>query len=272
MVRKIFAMASEGITISGIVRYLNDNHVPTCVEYKQMKNSRYQHPGGGVKKLWGTQSVHSILSDEIYIGKVVWNRSEKSITTGKKMLWHDRSEWVVVDGQHVPLMSEELFALANERAKPKKRDSSGVDMGGYKREGLFVCGYCGRSKIKKNHRYCCRYRTCGSDTDCRKAVEDMETLEGSVMEYVRKMAEVMLGNSSRKEAESEREMLSKRLASLRKEKERLSAEKIFLYDKHRSGKMTREQFKAEAEGIAVRIEKIGREREDAEAKIESLKG
>ncbi len=145
-------------------------------------------------------------------------------------------------------------------------------MGGYKREVLFVCGYCGRSMVKKNHRYCCRYRTCGSDTDCRKAVEDMETLEGSVMEYVRKMAEVMLGNSRRKETESEWEMLGKKLASLRKEKERLSAEKMFLYDRYRSGKMTREQFKAEAEGIAVRIEEIGRESEDAEAKIESLKG
>ena len=41
------------ISISGIVRYLNDNGVLTCVEYKQRKNSRYQHPGGGVKKLWG---------------------------------------------------------------------------------------------------------------------------------------------------------------------------------------------------------------------------
>ena len=74
VVRKIFTMAAEGITISGIVRYLNDNGVLTCVEYKQRKNSRYQHPGGGVKKLWGTQSVRSILSDETYIGKVVWNR------------------------------------------------------------------------------------------------------------------------------------------------------------------------------------------------------
>ncbi|SOY28410.1 Recombinase [Acetatifactor muris] len=235
VVRKIFTMAAEGVTISGIVRYLNDNGVLTCVEYKQRKNSRYQHPGGGVKKLWGTQSVRSILSDETYIGKVVWNRSEKSITTGKRMLWHDRSEWVVVDGQHEPMVSEELFALANERAKPKKRDRSGVDMSGFKREVLFVCGYCGRSMVKKNHKYCCRYRTCGTDTECRRAVEDMEKLEGSVMEYVRKTAEVMLGNSGRKDVGAERETLGKKVDALRKEKERLSAEKMFLYDKYRSG-------------------------------------
>jgi len=96
------------------------------------------------------------------------------------MLWHDRSEWVVVDGQHEPLVSEELFALANERAKPKKRDRSGVDMSGFKREVLFVCGYCGRSMVKKNHKYCCRYRTCGTDTECRRAVEDMEKLDAAI--------------------------------------------------------------------------------------------
>ena len=96
------------------------------------------------------------------------------------MLWHDRSEWVVVDGQHETLVSEELFALANERAKPKKRDRSGVDMSGFKREVLFVCGYCGRSMVKKNHKYCCRYRTCGTDTECRRAVEDMEKLDAAI--------------------------------------------------------------------------------------------
>ena len=188
------------------------------------------------------------------------------------MLWHDRSEWVVVDGQHEPLVSEELFALANERAKPKKRDRSGVDMSGFKREVLFVCGYCGRSMVKKNHKYCCRYRTCGSDTECRRAVEDMETLEGSVMEYVRKTAEVMLGNSGRKDAESEREALGEKLDSLRKEKERLSAEKMFLYDKYRSGGMTREQFKAMTREMAVRIEEIGKGMGEAEEGIERLKG
>ena len=90
-----------------------------------------------------------------------------------------------------------------------------------------------------------------------KDVEDMETLEGSVMEYVRKTAEVMLGNSRRKDVESERETLGKKLDALRKEKERLSAEKMFLYDKYRSGGMTREQFKARTGAMAVRIEEIG---------------
>ena len=33
--------------------------------------------------------------------------------------------------------------------------------------------------VKKNHKYCCRYRTCGTDTECRRAVEDMEKLKGS---------------------------------------------------------------------------------------------
>lgn len=202
----------------------------------------------------------------------MWNRSEKSITTGKKMLWHDRSEWVVVDGQHEPLVSEELFALANERTKPKKRDRSGVDMSGFKREVLFVCGYCGRSMVKKNHKYCCRYRTCGTDTECRRAAEDMEKLEGSVMEYVRKTAEVMLGNSGRKDVGAERETLGKKLDALRKEKERLSAEKMFLYDKYRSGGMTREQFVARTGNMGVRVEEIGKEMGEVEDGIERLKG
>ena len=100
----------------------------------------------------------------------------------------------------------------------------------------------------------------------------METLEGSVMEYVRKTAEVMLGNSGRKDVKSEREALGEKLDSLRKEKERLSAEKMFLYDKYRSGGMTREQFKAMTREMAVRIEEIGKGMGEAEEGIERLKG
>ncbi len=128
------------------------------------------------------------------------------------------------------------------------------------------------SMVKKNHKYCCRYRTCGTDTECRRAVEDMEKLEGSVMEYVRKTAEVMLGNSRRKDVEAEREALGRKLESLRREKERISAEKMFLYDKYRSGGMSREQFVARTGSMGVRVEEIGKEMGETEDGIERLKG
>ena len=60
--------------------------------------------------------------------------------------------------------------------------------------------------------------------------------------------------------------------ALRKEKERLSAEKMFLYDKYRSGGMTREQFKARTGSMGVRVEEIGKEMGEAEDGIERLKG
>ena len=100
----------------------------------------------------------------------------------------------------------------------------------------------------------------------------MEKLEGSVMEYVRKTAEVMLGNSRRKDVEAEWEALGRKLESLRREKERISAEKMFLYDKYRSGGMTREQFKARTGSMGVRVEEIGKEMGEAEDGIERLKG
>ncbi len=50
---------------------------------------------------------------------------------------------------------------------------------------------------------------------------NMEKLEGSVMEYVRKMVEVMLGNSGRKDVEAEQETLGKKLNALRKGIERI---------------------------------------------------
>ena len=70
---------------------------------------------------------------------------------------------------------------------------------------------------------------------------------------------LLFDNSRRKDVESERETLGEKLHSLRKEKERLSAEKMFLYDRYRSGGMTREQFKARTGSMGVRVEEIGKE-------------
>ena len=51
-------------------------------------------------------------------------------------------------------------------------------------------------------------------------------------------------------------------------KARILAEKLFLYDKYRSGGMTREQFVARTGSIGVRVEEIGK----VEDRIERMEG
>ena len=134
-------MAAEGKSKSEITRYLNENHVMTPTEHirKNGVNKKSFHEKG--IKLWSSSSIGDILKNEIYLGKTIWNKSRSAHVGAKRQIKNDRSEWQVVEGTHEPIVSQELFDKANEKAFthiPKKRVKS------KKPSPLLFCPYCDR--------------------------------------------------------------------------------------------------------------------------------
>ena len=67
-VKKIFEMAYEGIGISDIVSYLNDNNILSPSMYKNTKPSSKQKTN-----VWTVSSVNKILKNRMYTGDMVQN-------------------------------------------------------------------------------------------------------------------------------------------------------------------------------------------------------
>ncbi len=64
-------------------------------------------------------SVVAILRNQVYIGKIVWNKKKtypKGFRGNEKYVtvYHDPSEWQVYDGIHPPIIDEETFRRAGE--------------------------------------------------------------------------------------------------------------------------------------------------------------
>lgn len=92
---------------------------------------------------WELRSVKYVLSNPFYIGKVRWNRQHHESHTIK-----DSSEWIIADGRHEPIISEEQWNMAQEimskralRVKPKMRPMSTKHW----LSGLIKCDSCGSS-------------------------------------------------------------------------------------------------------------------------------
>jgi site-specific DNA recombinase len=116
---------------------------------------------------WLQSAVRAILTNEVYIGRVIWNRSRwvKDPDTGTRhRRERPRSEWIVKECE--PVVSQDVW----DRAQARFRSSPG--RGGvpsYLLSGLLVCGVCGGKLIVSggsSRRYVCGTRHQGGDAAC----------------------------------------------------------------------------------------------------------
>lgn len=103
--------------------------------------------------LWSTPTIKSILHNEHYIGKVVWNRRKtiKTVIDGKIEATRPRSnDYNLCDGKHPAIIDEELFKRAQEKYGKNHRTKSGVKLRN-PLAGLVYC-QCGRAMTYRTYK------------------------------------------------------------------------------------------------------------------------
>ena len=105
IVRRIFAMALDGVSCRQIAATLNEEGVPTPATYCGWNMGR-KGPYAG---LWSSERISDMLQNETYIGNMVQGRQVKISYKSKKCLHQDRNNWVVVEDTHEPLIDAESF-------------------------------------------------------------------------------------------------------------------------------------------------------------------
>ncbi|MBQ7083399.1 MAG: recombinase family protein [Oscillospiraceae bacterium] len=137
VVRRIFAMALDGISCRKIATILNEEGVPTPATYCGWNMGR-KGPYAG---LWSSERISDMLQNETYLGNMVQGRTVKISYKSKKCLKQDRENWVVVEGTHEPLVDSETFRkvrmLVNSRKHTRSRTYD------FLLKGLIFCHECG---------------------------------------------------------------------------------------------------------------------------------
>lgn len=127
MVRSIFNMyAIEQRSMLYIAGYLN----------MQGYRTRRGHK-------WENRNIAYIIQNPFYIGKIRWNNTERR-SHCKEIV----GETIIVQGQHEPLISEELWNAANERynavSAKYQTPHQGIHIAHWL-SGMLKCPYCGGS-------------------------------------------------------------------------------------------------------------------------------
>ncbi len=144
---------------------------PTPSEYYKMKHLEqgrvYKHK---VQDKWTKDMVGNILKNEVYTGTLVTHK-KKSINIRGKIVKLPREEHFVFENHHEPIISKEMFELAQElRDKKYKQNTSGANKKhNYYFSGMCVCNECGsgmsgviiKRKVREKGYDCSKYRQYG---------------------------------------------------------------------------------------------------------------
>lgn len=107
IVRKIFELAAyEGYGIMRIADYLYENKVLSPLALKSIREGKEpgENPYG-----WCKSTISNLLNNEVYLGKIIYGKTRKVNFKSKKVVKTDKSEWIVVDDAHEPIITQKLW-------------------------------------------------------------------------------------------------------------------------------------------------------------------
>ena len=137
VVRRIFAMALDGMSCRKIAATLNEEGVPSPATYCGWNMGR-KGPYAG---LWSSERISDMLKNETYLGNMVQGRMVKISYKSDKCLRQEPEKWVVVENTHEPLIDKESFQkirmLVNSRKFTRSRTYD------FLLKGLIFCHECG---------------------------------------------------------------------------------------------------------------------------------
>ena len=84
-------------------------------ESKYIANKRVKHPYS-----WAKTTVYQILSNPVYLGKLVSQRYTTRSFKDKRIVECPPEEWVIVENTHEPLVDQATFDTVQERIKIKQ--------------------------------------------------------------------------------------------------------------------------------------------------------
>ncbi|WP_417832558.1 recombinase family protein [Terasakiella sp.] len=175
IIKRIFNAYAKGQSPRSIAKALNDEGVKS--------------PSG---KGWGPSTIHGnrkrgtgILNNELYIGKLVWNRLRymKDPDTGKRISrLNPEDEWVIQDVPHLRILTETEWQAVKDKQGAVSVSTRGNTKSNYwdRRRpkylfsGLVKCGKCGGGVVNVNSKRvgCANNRNKGTCDNNRTMMRD----------------------------------------------------------------------------------------------------
>lgn len=165
IVREVFTRYAAGDTQKSIASDLNARSVPSPGASWKRKTRR-------TDGRWLVSGVHTLLHNELYVGRLVWNRREwvKDPDTGRRQCRErPRTEWIVHEVPKLAIVDRPTWDRVRARDSAQAVYGSRMARPKYLLSGLLDCGVCGSKFIVmggEQSRYVCSTHHGGGPHAC----------------------------------------------------------------------------------------------------------
>ncbi len=165
--------------------------------YKKIAN-HLNHRGVKTKKDtdWSVNSIKQILDNPIYVGKIRWGQHRD---WSKKRRKGKNEEFILTEGNHEPIISEETWEKTQKIRKVRGKKSDKIYEGNFLLSGLLRCPQCGASMIshktkKRNGKGYYRYYQCSNFSNkgssvCRSNLVNADLAEKAIIKKINKFVQ-----------------------------------------------------------------------------------
>jgi hypothetical protein len=141
VVKRIFQMALEGESCYNIARRLEKEQIPTPRALLMETYGKYATPiRAKYPTKWEKNTIRDILQNPIYLGKLIWQKTQKKSFKDKRIVHKPEEEWIIVEGTHEALVDQTTFDTVQQRIqvkqpRPRRNPENML-------RGLMFCGGC----------------------------------------------------------------------------------------------------------------------------------
>lgn len=150
-VRRIFDLATAGNGYKSIAYILTDDKITIPSIYADQKRDR---PQNLLPYDWSYVSVRNIIHNTAYLGHCYQLKYTKISYKIKKRVKRSESEWVKAENTHPPLVTQELWDLAQESVQRRRKVTK--DKEPHIFSGMVKCADCGSTLLKNGMSLVCR--------------------------------------------------------------------------------------------------------------------
>lgn len=147
VVTRIFERAAKGDSSRKIAMELTQDGIIPPLKYRVYYRDDFGEKGASrVSDEWNYTTVKRILKNRVYLGHTLLGKSKKVSVKSKKKIPIPQDEWCVNENTHPPLVTREVFDLAQKNLGKGTRDYRQFE---HVRKSIFsgivVCELCGYS-------------------------------------------------------------------------------------------------------------------------------
>lgn len=267
VIRYIFQLSLAGNNLTQICRKLNEEKILTPLEYRNQRKKQNRKELQQQYKLWQAGTVKAILTNETYIGNMVYEKTKQELPgTGKKILL-PRDEWKVFENHHEPIIEKKIFDEVQKKFGNRKTGNRKKIE--YPLKGKLYCGHCKRTlKVMKlageKLSFYCSSKNIMQEEGCLRDSLSNELLEKIVIEEIQKqIGRIKERSVVLKELQQFHEEKIKRhkekVMELEKEMQRLSEQKRKLLEDYHERSLSEEEYLKKRKKIISLLEKIQNE-------------